>query len=265
MNSSSRVYSQQHRPARCRAWPARGRSSADHLLLAAEPAADPLAEHPQLVGSQVEQVAQLDLGRSTATASWSGRSAGRPLIQAIEPCVSRWACWTAWVEVGALVDDVGLGETGRRRRRPRRGVRAGCCARDRGRRGPRPCRGAAARRRASPPRGRRPPAAPRSRPRAGGSPLRPPLHVSASTATTRWPDEPHDVVEDVGVVGIDQIVGVDRGGERLPRHVLPGVDARARRAPPARRSCRSTTIRAWACGERSTLRCSMPSISVSIV
>ena len=48
---------------------------------------------------------------------------------------------------------------------------------------------------------------------------------SASTATTRWPDEPHDVVEDVGVVGIHQVVGVDRCGEALPRNVLPRVHA----------------------------------------
>ena len=38
-------------------------------------------------------------------------------------------------------------------------------------------------------------------------------------------DEAHGVVEDVGVVRIDEVVGVDRGGEALPRHVLPGVDA----------------------------------------
>ena len=37
--------------------------------------------------------------------------------------------------------------------------------------------------------------------------------------------EPHDVVEDVGVVGIHQVVGVDRGAVALPRDVLPRVDA----------------------------------------
>ena len=38
-------------------------------------------------------------------------------------------------------------------------------------------------------------------------------------------DEAHDVVEDVRVVGIDEVVGVDRGREALARHVLPRVDA----------------------------------------
>ena len=37
--------------------------------------------------------------------------------------------------------------------------------------------------------------------------------------------EPHDVVEDVGVVGVDQMVGVDRGAVALARDVLPGVHA----------------------------------------
>ena len=77
-------------------------------------------------------------------------------------------------------------------------------------------------------------------------------------------DEAHDVVEDVGVVGVDEVVGVDRGREALTRHVLPGVDA----CTPGTASAADLsieTIRAWACGECSTLRCSMPSISVSIV
>ena len=36
-------------------------------------------------------------------------------------------------------------------------------------------------------------------------------------------DETHDVVEHVGVVGVDQVVGVDRGAVPLPRHVFPRV------------------------------------------
>ncbi len=38
-------------------------------------------------------------------------------------------------------------------------------------------------------------------------------------------DEADRVVEDVGVVRIDEVVGVDRRGEALARHVLPGIDA----------------------------------------
>ncbi len=37
--------------------------------------------------------------------------------------------------------------------------------------------------------------------------------------------EPHDVVEDVGVVGVDQMVGVDRRAVAPAGDVLPGVDA----------------------------------------
>ena len=37
--------------------------------------------------------------------------------------------------------------------------------------------------------------------------------------------ESHDVVEDQGVVGIDEMVGVDRCVEPLPWDVFPGVDA----------------------------------------
>ncbi len=37
--------------------------------------------------------------------------------------------------------------------------------------------------------------------------------------------ETNDVVEDVGVVGIHQMVGVNRGAVALPRDVLPCVDA----------------------------------------
>ncbi len=38
-------------------------------------------------------------------------------------------------------------------------------------------------------------------------------------------DEADRVVEDEGVVRIDQVVGVDGRGEAPARHVLPGVDA----------------------------------------
>src|SRR3546814_3568077 len=37
--------------------------------------------------------------------------------------------------------------------------------------------------------------------------------------------EPHDVVENVGVVRIDKVVGMYCRGEELARHVFPGVDA----------------------------------------
>jgi hypothetical protein len=37
--------------------------------------------------------------------------------------------------------------------------------------------------------------------------------------------EPHDIVEDVGVVGVDQMIAVDGGVEVLARHVFPGVHA----------------------------------------
>ena len=55
VNSSSRVYSKQHRPPGVQ----RGEGDqilGDHFLLAAEAAADPFAEHAQLVGTQIEQV-----------------------------------------------------------------------------------------------------------------------------------------------------------------------------------------------------------------
>ena len=72
VNSSSRVYSQ-HTGRPVSSVASATQVLGDHLLLAAEAAADPHAEHPQLVGPQVEQVRQLDLGRSTATASWCAR------------------------------------------------------------------------------------------------------------------------------------------------------------------------------------------------
>ena len=37
--------------------------------------------------------------------------------------------------------------------------------------------------------------------------------------------EPHDVVENVGVVRINKVVGMNCRGEELARHVFPGVDA----------------------------------------
>ena len=48
------------------------------------------------------------------------------------------------------------------------------------------------------------------------------LGRATESATTRRPltHEPHHVVEDVGVVGVDEVVGVDRGGDRS-RHVFP--------------------------------------------
>src|SRR3546814_19395506 len=42
--------------------------------------------------------------------------------------------------------------------------------------------------------------------------------------------EPHDVVENVGVVRIDKVVGMYCRGEELARHVFPGVDEIGRAA-----------------------------------
>ena len=49
--------------------------------------------------------------------------------------------------------------------------------------------------------------------------------LSATTAATRWPTKSHNVVEHVGVVGIDVIVVVSGGGVQKPRHILPRVHA----------------------------------------
>jgi hypothetical protein len=38
------------------------------------------------------------------------------------------------------------------------------------------------------------------------------------------PDEPHNVVEHVCIVGIDKVVVVDGGGIQAPGHILPGED-----------------------------------------
>ena len=38
-------------------------------------------------------------------------------------------------------------------------------------------------------------------------------------------NEPHHVVENVGVIGIDEMIGVDGGGVKLARHIFPRVDA----------------------------------------
>jgi hypothetical protein len=78
------------------------------------------------------------------------------------------------------------------------------------------------------------------------------------------PDEPHDVVQHVGIVGIDEVVVVDGGGIQAPgtssqvkTSWTPGVA----KAP----SLRMATMRAWACGDLSSFRCSRPSTSVSRV
>ena len=46
--------------------------------------------------------------------------------------------------------------------------------------------------------------------------------VSATTGGDPLADEAHDIVEDVGVVGIDQMILVRRRRVELARHVLPG-------------------------------------------
>ena len=78
-------------------------------------------------------------------------------------------------------------------------------------------------------------------------------------------DEAHHIVENIGVVGIDQMILVHRGAVEPARNVLPGEDRDARPARQASLAVDARRMRAWACGERSTLRCSSPSIATSIV
>ena len=66
-------------------------------------------------------------------------------------------------------------------------------------------------------------------------------------------DEPRDVVEHVGVVGIDAEVVVTGRREGSPRDVLPGEDGVDPRTASAL-SLRMAVMRACACGERTTLR-----------
>ena len=72
------------------------------------------------------------------------------------------------------------------------------------------------------------------------------------------------VVEHIGVVGIDEVVLMRGGAVEAARHVFPGEDGDDP-GTAAARCVRSARIRAWACGDRSTLRCSSPSIATSIV
>ncbi len=57
--------------------------------------------------------------------------------------------------------------------------------------------------------------------------------VSATTAAKRSPDKPDDIVEDVGIVGLDPVIVMRTRAERQPRHVFPGEDREPRPAPPA--------------------------------
>ena len=107
------------------------------------------------------------------------------------------------------------------------------------------------------------------------------------------PDEAHDIIEHIGVVGIDQMILMRRRRVELPRHVLPGEDSddaghglrlvaldrfdagmgmrRAqqfqmqRRSPPARRACnaRCRVTIASANGLRTLLPQASPAISSS--
>ena len=118
----------------------------------------------------------------------------------------------------------------------------------------------AARRGAWPLRGRRPPAAPRSRPRAAGSPprrrprCRRPRRRPAGrrTAPRRRARRCRR--------GRRAKSSWRGGGEQPLRRVLVGEDGDARPAPPAPRCLSIARMRACACGERSTFRCSSPSI-----
>ena len=78
-------------------------------------------------------------------------------------------------------------------------------------------------------------------------------------------DEAHDVVEHVGVVGIDEVVGVDRGAVRASAGRPPMCRPRCTPGTASAAVLSIDTMRACACGECSTLRWSIPSIAVSIV
>ncbi len=119
------------------------------------------------------------------------------------------------------------------------------------------CRAGSAHRAPWPPPDRTPRAAARSRPRAGGRPASAAASLSATHGGDPLADEAGDVVEHIGVVGIDEMILVRRRAVEPARHVLPGEDGD--HARHGQRLARLIDVmRAWACGERSTLRCSAP-------
>ena len=82
----------------------------DHLLLSAETAADALREHPQLIGPQVEQVRQLDLGNRRRLGAGPH---DKPTIlhPADGPMGLQMGMLNTRGEVGSLVDHVCFGES----------------------------------------------------------------------------------------------------------------------------------------------------------
>ena len=69
----------------------------EHLLLAAEPAADALAEHPNLVGRKIKQLDSVRRVRNGTCVELRTLSTPAVSTQASPPWVSSAACWTRWV------------------------------------------------------------------------------------------------------------------------------------------------------------------------
>ena len=68
-----------------------------HLLLAAEAAADALAEHPHLGRVEIEQIAQRPAGQERHLRAGADVQPPSASSQPIAQCVSRCACWTRCV------------------------------------------------------------------------------------------------------------------------------------------------------------------------
>ena len=230
----------------------------EHLLLAAEAAADPAGDHPHPVPGQVEEAAERARVRNGTWLEVRTHSRPSSSIQAIA---------RVRLQRGVLHPLDLEGPRGRSRRRRQAGVDVAelgvqlgddvAVAAGDARLGALVGVQRAARRAPSRPRGRTRPPAPRSRRRARGR-RRPPRAVRDDRGDP-LPDEAHHVVEDAGVV---RVVG----------DVL--VAARSRTARPARPRGSSTSstpgigqrgawrrwtaTRAWACGERRSFTCSRP-------
>ena len=227
----------------------------EQLLLAAEPAADAAGEHPDLRGVEREdvrdlvadQVRHLGAGAQDEPAVLVEPAAGRVRLQRRR--ATRGSCGTC-----------------RRRGAPRR-------------RGPprrSPSRRAAARRRCGPARRcaprdpcRRAPGARRAPAPRSGSTTAGSTSYSTSISAQRprrlaqrlgdddgdpLPVEPQDRVEHAGVVGVVEAALVAGGREQGGGGVLVREDGQHAGGAPGRRWCRSTTIRAWACGLPRTAR-----------
>ena len=205
----------------------------DHLLLAAEAAADAFGEHVHVASRQAEQVAELLLHDERRLRAGADMQAAVLVAPGDRAVGFEMDVLHARGGVGPLVHGVGLGEAVGDAADLAVDVDVDVAVARRA-----PCRAAPARPAASPRPDRRRPAESHTRPRAAGRPSSAAASRLRDHGGDTLADEAHDVVEHVGVVRIDQMILVRGRAVEPARHVLPGEDRDDARHGQRRCLCR---------------------------